>query len=99
MTVKHTPSTQLPWEWLPDDGQFIATPEPERKIIAEVPCQGCEAQDGAYVVHAANAYPKMVEALRIALLAWEKPNPTHTPAYRKKYERLTGLLRDLGEVT
>jgi hypothetical protein len=85
------PATPLPWEWLPNEGQFIVTPEPTRAIIAEIPCQGAQAQDGAYLVHAANSYPRLVEALRELLLDCEVdllPTDKH-PA--------RALLKELGE--
>lgn len=57
-----------------------------------------DAANAARIVKAWNAHEKLVEALREALRAWEKPNATHTPTYRKNYERLTNVLRELGEV-
>lgn len=84
-----TPGTPLPWEWLPDEGQFIVTPEPHRAIVAEIPCQGANTQDGAYIVHTANAYPELVKALRIMV--------ANEPRQTKAKELAREVLRKLGE--
>ena len=47
--------------------------------------------------HAANAYPKLVEALRWNLSLLEKPNGSHSRTYQVRYEHAAALLRDLGE--
>ena len=88
------PATKLPWEWLPDEGQFIVNAK--RDIVAEVPCQGCEAQDGAYLVHAANAYPKLVEALlvRNGIAHGQKINSMDQTVILANTD---ALIRELGE--
>lgn len=108
------PVTSLPWEWLPDEGNFIVTPEPQRTIVAEVPCQSGHKEDGAYIVHAANAYPEMVAVFR----GWKCPacggsgeylNHSATPPHEEIRQcrkctgsgldpRATALLGKLGEL-
>lgn len=109
--AKHAPATPLPWkqgeikgtdgangECLFDEVGDIVADCGSRATLAHADWPECEA-NASYIAQAANAYPKLVEALGEALRAWEKPNPTHTPTYRKNYERLTGLLRELGEAS
>ena len=52
-------------------------------------------QDAAYIVHAANAYPKLIEALRVSLRVSSLPFD-HADK-RANPERLRALLRELGE--
>jgi hypothetical protein len=52
-------------------------------------------QDAVYIVHAANAYPKLVEALRVSLRVSSLPFD-HADK-RANPERLRALLRELGE--
>ncbi len=47
-------ATPRPWRWLPDEGQFIVAADDY--IVAEVPCQGSNANDGVLIVEAVNAY-------------------------------------------
>ncbi len=69
------PGTKLPWAWyIPDRGYlstYITTADPElaptsenrfRHVLAD--CDSPRgSQDAAYIVHAANNYPKAIEAL------------------------------------
>jgi hypothetical protein len=72
--TKHTPATPLPWHVAPvQTGRFPAYPiaaKPSGKLsqVASVPimARGGSDKDAAYIAHAANAYPKLVEALRAA---------------------------------
>ena len=107
MELKHKPATPLPWTWLPDEGQFIVSHK--RDIVAEVPCQGAEPQDGAYIVHACNEHPrlereraKLVEALRSTLGALEesaqREQDSEMRFYAEKHHSsVVALLRELGE--
>jgi hypothetical protein len=45
-------ATPGPWKWLPNAGQFVVAPG--LKIVAEVPCQGCNPEDGAFIVACVN---------------------------------------------
>ena len=49
-------------------------------------------QDAAYIVHAANAYPKLVEAIKDDLKSYLGDFPQDHPA-----TKLRALLRELGE--
>jgi hypothetical protein len=92
-----SPETKLPWKWLPDEGQFIVQDE-TMKIVAEVPCQGCEAADGAYLVHAANEYPKLVAALRkINDTIYSVGAPLGSDRYFDIRGAACNALRDAGE--
>lgn len=53
--------TPRPWKWLPREGQFIV--DVSRNIIAEVPCQGANPADGAFIVKVVNAWDS-IEQLR-----------------------------------
>ena len=76
--TKHAPATPLPWTFRPDDaetnpywrGASIWTATGACIARLELPnAQGGGAQNGAYMFHAANAYPKLVEALRTMIAA------------------------------
>ena len=65
MTTKHTPATPLPWETT----SMVGDEWHERVVrrgwpsseLRDLDCGN--HQDAAYIAHAANAYPKLVEAL------------------------------------
>jgi len=94
MTTKH-PATPLPWMFddargaiRVDAGGHQAAPH-----LAHLTVRSRDG-DGSYLAHAANAYPKLVEALRkmLFLAAMEGPadeTPVQTDA--------VALLRELGE--
>src|ERR1044072_1626184 len=44
--------TPRPWKWLPKEGQVIV--DTDRNIAAEIPCQGANPRDGAFIVKAVN---------------------------------------------
>jgi hypothetical protein len=63
--IKSMIPTERPWRWLPDEGQFIVAKGD--RIVAEIPCQGCNPADGALIVEAVNKYDDYRGALeRIA---------------------------------
>ena len=85
------PATPLPWK--------LGTRYPCRILGVASACEeqdeGTETegqkQDAAYIVHAANSYPKLVTALqRIA-------GAPGRPAYHDMRDHARALLRDLGE--
>ena len=96
MTAKHSPATSLPWETTDTCSNNVfdvlrrASPSSIKKDI----CIG-NAQDAAYIVHAANAYPKLIEALRVSLRVSSLPFD-HADK-RANPERLRAILRELGE--
>ena len=59
MSLKHTPATPLPWI---DDGDLIIADDdgPAYSPVAE----NMARSDRAFAVHAANAYPRLIDALR-----------------------------------
>lgn len=62
MNKKQKPSTSLPWEPIKLPGHYGVVNEQDLRV-----CESQDSEDAAYIVHAANAYPKLVEALRNAL--------------------------------
>ena len=56
MTTKHTPATPLPWK---GPSSVKSSMFPPFLIRGEIP-----TADAAYIAHACNSYPKLVEALR-----------------------------------
>lgn len=85
-TVKHQPATPLPFSTKDDDiiygadGSDAGAPE-------------VSDQNLAYVIHAANAYPKLVEALR-KLVRQAMPDPDKATG---AHIAAASLLGDLGE--
>jgi len=79
--VKNRPASPLPW-----DVEQPAHQESKRivSVLDEETVAGIvrEAEDAAYIVHTANAYPKLVQAL--------KNSPGTAEAH--------ALLRELGEI-
>lgn len=65
--VKHQPATPLPWVVVKDGAYtVIDSVPPNAKRFGVVRYIGePTAQNAAYIVHAANAYPKLIEALRV----------------------------------
>lgn len=90
------PATPLPWGEA--EGNFITASfvndDPNTgEIIAEVPCQHPHAkQNLAYLIHVANAYPKLVEALRLVCCAKNLDESIFAASDGKD------LLRELGEL-
>ena len=109
-SFKHQPATPLPWkrvDWL----NGAVTGEGFTPIFSgstdhgELVIEG-RPRDFAYIAHAANAYPKLVEALREMRLiaeAQDRAGDEAVPAaYRTKtlhdaVELGNALLRELGE--
>lgn len=56
MTTKHAPATPLPW--IPSVKGILSTTGNDVAYVY------FEFKDTGYIAHAANAYPKLVEALR-----------------------------------
>lgn len=54
-------------------------------------------ENAAYIVHAANAYPELIEALREARTTIWHMSPDDGPL-AKQVERIDALLRELGEL-
>ena len=94
MTTNHKPATPLPWRDEEGDagGRHITADAKGDDAIActyDESDFAAAAQDAAYIAHAANAYPKLVEALHDVL--------RQVKAYEGQHDRLRDLLRELGE--
>jgi hypothetical protein len=80
------PGTELPWEL--DD------------FLADLQMERISDQDAAYIVHAANMYPKLVEALSLAkanLDARAETRRKWTMNDQANWERIDALLRECEE--
>lgn len=73
MNTKHKPATPLPWAFVDNGMQIIAREAPAQiRPVSVAHATRAHANyntnnalvDVAYIAHAANAYPKLVEALR-----------------------------------
>lgn len=91
-TTKHQPATPLPFR--------IAE---ERSDYAEIvgPLDGTVAyasqEYAAYLAHAANSYPKLVEALRNLALRCDGAEGVRADGSNIDTAHAAGLLRELGE--
>lgn len=90
--VKNKPATPLPWTSNPDSQNIYSANDRKGAIAMAI-----NTHDAAYMLHAANAYPKLVAAL-LALT-----ETGHTPEDRDEYLRKAhtaadDLLSELGEV-
>ena len=114
--TKHQPATPLPW--LHNDttrrplplhyyARICGEEGRDAETIAVVPCHDMSdtsaAEDAAYIAHAANAYPKLVQALKGALNIYalqalrDCADPKMLEGWRKNQESVKALLRELGE--
>lgn len=97
--VKRAPATALPWandSDAPRKGKPRAMVFPENDASGEALVAGnVDPQDAAYIKHAANAYPRLVEALRNLREQVECMNAQQ--AFGRDYDEAVALLRELGE--
>lgn len=113
--VKHQPATELPWHVGPLAGEIYS--HPSGITIAKLPWprRTKKLPDGyrtaeqrivpnaAYVAHAANAYPKLIEQLRIEkqmLAAWFTKSSISgrmRDEMRRRVASINALLTELGE--
>ncbi len=64
MNTKHTPATPLPWS-AEERGLTIHRQVVVGKgLVCQVSRRAGQAENAAYIAHACNAYPRLVEALR-----------------------------------
>lgn len=100
MTIRHQPVTPLPWQTELDlDSVDIVGPLEQHLFIGRGGSETLEerAKDSDYAVHAANAYPKLVEALRETskeLRGLAEKFSLSSPGAEHDAD---ALLRDLGE--
>lgn len=60
---KHTPATRLPWQQNHHKRRQVCDADGEFRGCGRI-ANAIAVQDAAYIAHACNAYPKLVEALR-----------------------------------
>jgi hypothetical protein len=94
MNTKHKPATALPWSVAGFSTSRVrgvhAASGKLRNVADFVEYVGDKGEDAAYATHAANAYPKLVEALRGILQGDGASWATRATVARD-------LLRELGE--
>jgi len=96
MPTKHTPATPLPFSVDEQRYQIRIVGSKRNKTIAMTGRIDDETrQQSAYIAHAANAYPRLVEALRDMLAAEELVRADK--AVEKAWGAAYDLLRELGE--
>lgn len=105
METKHKPATPLPWKkslGMPCRHPYylIRTDEETHAMRSvakvDIAARGGSDIDAAYIAHAANAYPKLVEALR-AIVSPDEDGFTILSSGNRDARRITALLRELGE--
>lgn len=71
MATNNKPATALPWEYWEstnaDDPAYNRIDGATHAGVANIAAWADGAQDAAYIVHAANAYPELVAALRACI--------------------------------
>lgn len=99
MTPKNAPATALPWETsmvqTKGGALFDVCAAGGGDMIADV--QGGGYEDAAYIAHAANAYPRMVDALRQIRDAEELSTGSFVCDFATLQSIAGSLLRALGE--
>ncbi len=93
--MKHAPATPLPWRIEPAAQQKprVSIKVAHAVLLSDHAPRMADvrlAQDAAYIAHAANAYPKLVEALKTELCACDEASAAHF--------QISSLLRELGEL-
>ena len=102
MTTKHKPATALPWHVTADPRPTskqpcIATTAAGLPVILATVCGGQRVTNAAYIAHAANAYPRLVAALRKMIRTYTPALTDATPEEMFCFKEYTALLRELGE--
>ena len=95
--TKHKPATPLPWKY--NKAVTIHAVSGARRVVCKETHE--EAQyDLPYLTHAANAYPRLVEALRDADQLWAlDESERELTGFDKSWnDKRRALLRELGEL-
>lgn len=95
--TKHIPATPLPWKANANSGIVLSIAE-----VVPVLHPQRSPGDGVYASHAANAYPKLVEALQMVLPIIERFAAEADPqnsVLDQRQEQLRTLLHELGEAS
>jgi hypothetical protein len=85
--TKHTPATPLPWTHQATRKPMMPLVAANGEWISSPYNRVGDIEDFEYIAHAANAYPKLVEALREVIAG----------RYEADASRARALLRELGE--
>lgn len=93
---KHTPATPLPWHMGVKQAERIVYDASGWAVANATTYHGQADKEetkanAAYIAHAANAYPKLVDALRLASL-W-----VDAEAAKEQREDFAAILSELGE--
>ena len=110
--TKHTPATPLPWNICSNGKAAKNHAFGEANcptVVGEVYGRGYpigrgsspgSLRDAAYIAHAANAYPKLVEALRLIYTQTytDADGPELRAQNESNHSRAATILRDLGEL-
>ena len=98
------PSTPLPWTAyaLTVNGDSLEVCEVADHVHADHDNSADAPQNAAYIAHACNAYPRLVEALRSTLgkladHATRQDDPQYIYAATKHHDDVLALLRSFGE--
>jgi hypothetical protein len=95
--TKHTPATPLPFSVDVSPFKIYVHGNAGPRNICESPrLDEHSRQDAAYIAHAANAYSKLVEALRLAANGLDTTGQT-TKQSNDARNHARALLRELGE--
>ncbi len=86
--AKHQPATPLPWV---AEGHHVTNADPNTTMYIVVK-RASPRENAAYLAHAANAYPRLVESL--AAIAGQEGPGTYTP----EGSAARALLNELGEL-
>jgi hypothetical protein len=94
--TKHTPATPLPWTHQATRKPMMPLVAANGEWISSPYNRVGDIEDFEYIAHAANAYPKLVEALRVIA-----ETPRSAPSVPQDIVRVrriaAALLRELGE--
>jgi hypothetical protein len=102
--MKHEPKTPLPWKYVPavrnNAPNYYAVGTGKWREPVAALCD--DGNDAAYITRAANAYPKLVEALVYLIdevRAWQPDNPSWQEGEEEAdcFAKARVLLRELGE--
>lgn len=98
MTVKHKPETPLPWAADVNNPNWNGDIDSHGTAVRSVSVARAKRdQDTAYITHAANAYPKLVEALKRA--QQREYNSFEPDNQSNVYKEHAALLTELGETS
>jgi hypothetical protein len=98
--TKHTPATPLPWATRkPAKANIYTLTDNTAAIAMATHHHGTQKQfeNAAYIAHACNSYPRLVEALREHIAYLGKDVPSYDCGKRRSYDAARALLRELGE--